>query len=214
MKKRYYKNFLFWIKDFSNAKHMQIQKISILSELKFFVFCIFLFLISYIFDKQVYLFFKNVKFVFFDLTLSVITNFGIVVLFILLIPSIMIYIKNKKLVYLLFLTFIISFLLSFIIKLIVLRHRPTDALTYSLTNIVSYSFPSTHSMVVFSLLPILLKVLPKQKIFWICFAFLVAFSRIYFSFHFLSDVVFGALFGYFIGNIFLDLYDNGILWKK
>lgn len=70
-----------------------------------------------------------------------------------------------------------------------------------------------HAMVVFSLLPLLTKHLPKQNYFWLMFAFLVAFSRVYFGFHFLSDVVFGAVAGYFIGVWLLELYDKGKLWK-
>lgn len=173
---------------------------------------ILLFLLSYKLDAQINLFFKNVKFAIFDVFLSSITNFGIVVIVILVIPSIILYRKNRKLVYLLLLTFVVSVVLAFIIKLIILRQRPTETFTYPFLNIINYSFPSMHSMVVFSLLPALSKYLPKQKSFWIGFAFLVAFSRIYFGFHFLSDVVFGALFGYFIGNFLLDLYESGKLW--
>ena len=57
-----------------------------------------------------------------------------------------------------------------------------------------------HAMVAFAAIPILDKEFSKLKWFWIIFAFLVAFSRIYFEAHFLSDVVFGAFFGYFIGD--------------
>ena len=122
--------------------------------------------------------------------------------------------KNKKIVYLLWLTFILSFILAFIIKLIVLRQRPTEAFTYPLTNIINYSFPSMHSMVVFSLLPLLIKYMPKQKSFWIIFAFLVGFSRIYFGFHFFSDVVFGALTGYLLGNFLLKMHEKKKAWLK
>ncbi len=169
---------------------------------------ILLLFISYNLDQQVSLFFKDAKFAFLDLILGIITNFGIVVIAMLLIPCIILYIKNKKLVYLLWITFIISVIVAFIIKLIVLRQRPTEAFTYPFTNILNYSFPSMHAMAVFSLLPLLVKYLPKQKHFWIGFALLTVFSRIYFGFHFLSDVVFGALAGYFIGYYILKLYEK------
>lgn len=173
-----------------------------------------LFLIAYNFDQQINMFFKTAKFPLLDAFLSAITNFGIVIIVMLIIPSIILYKKNKKLAYFLLLTFFISIILAFIIKLIVLRQRPTDAFTYPLTNIINYSFPSMHAMAVFALLPILIKYLHKQKIFWLGFALSVSFSRIYFGFHFLSDVAFGALFGYFIGSWLLELYDKGKLWKK
>ena len=175
---------------------------------------VLLFLTSYVFDQQVSLFFKNIRFTFFDAFLGIVTNFGIVILLMLLVPSFIFYNKNKKLVYLLFLTFIVSFILAFVIKLIVLRQRPTESFTFPFVNIIDYSFPSMHSMVAFSLLPILIKYAPKHKYFWLVFAFLVSFSRLYFRFHFLSDVLFGALFGYLIGIYMIDLYENGKLWKK
>lgn len=175
---------------------------------------IVLFFIAYNFDQQVNLFFKDVKFTLLDTILSIITNFWIVVMVVLIIPSIILYKKNKKVVYLLWLAFFASFILAFAAKLIFLRQRPIEAFTYPFINIINYSFPSMHAMVIFALLPILIKYLSKQKHFWVGFVFLVVFSRIYFGFHFLSDVVFGALFGYFIGSYLLELYENKKLWIK
>jgi len=175
---------------------------------------VFLFLLSYVFDYQVNLFFRNLRFGLFDFVFSIITNFGIVVLIMVVIPSIILYRKNKKPLYLLWLAFLASLIISFSVKLIFLRQRPIEAFTYPFTNIISYSFPSLHAMAVFSLLPILTRHLPKQTNFWIIFAFVVAFTRIYFGFHFLSDVVFGSLFGYFLGNYMLELYKKKRLWFK
>ena len=175
---------------------------------------ILLFLISYKFDAPVNLFFNGIKFPLFNAILGVITNFGLVVVIILIIPSIILFKKNKKLIYLLFLIFVASIILAFIIKLIVLRQRPIEAFTYPFTHIINYSFPSMHAMVAFSLLPVLIKYLQKYKSFWISFSILVVFSRVYFGFHFLSDVVFGALFGYFLGSYLLELYEKGKLWAK
>lgn len=167
-----------------------------------------LFIISYTFDENVALFFKGAKLPILDAVLSTITNFGVVVVVILLVPSIVLYKKNKKLVYLLWFTLVISFILSFIIKLLVLRQRPMEEFIYPLINIINYSFPSMHALVIFSLLPLLVKYLPKWKHFWVLFAFLIAFSRIYFGFHFLSDVVFGIIAGYFVGDFLLKLYEK------
>ena len=174
---------------------------------------ILLFILSYKFDERIDLFFKDIKFELLDIILGIITNFGVAVLVLSVIPSIILYKKNKRLVYLIWLTFIVSFILAFVIKLLFLRQRPIEAFTYPFTSIINYSFPSMHSMIVFSLLPLLNKHTPKNKIFWCVFAILVSFSRIYFSFHFLSDVVFGALFGYFVGDYLLKLYEERKLWK-
>jgi len=52
---------------------------------------------------------------------------------------------------------------------------------------------------VFSALPILNKKFNKLKYIWLVFACLVAFSRVYFGVHYMSDVLTGALVGYLIG---------------
>jgi len=192
---------------------------------------ILLFFVAYSFDAQANLFFKNIKFPFFDAVLSIITNFGVVILVMLIIPTLIFYTrenprfsvprnfkkisqeKNIKLTYLLWLTFIINFILAFIIKLVILRQRPIKAFTFPFIDIINYSFPSMHSMIVFSLLPVLVKYHSKQKFFWVMFAFLVGISRIYLGLHFLSDVIFGALFGYFVGDWLWKLYEKGKLWK-
>ena len=172
-----------------------------------------LFLISYSIDGQVSLFFKSARLRILDITFSLITNFSVLVLIMLVIPSVIIYKKNKKLTYLLWLIFFVSFISSFIIKLVVLRQRPIEVFTYPFTNIINYSFPSMHSMVAFSLLPVLVNYFRKQKYFWIVFALSVAVSRIYFEFHYLSDVVFGALLGYFIGKHLFWLYEERKLFR-
>jgi membrane-associated phospholipid phosphatase len=58
-------------------------------------------------------------------------------------------------------------------------------------------------MLAFCAVPILSKEFPKFKHIWIIFASLVAFSRVYFGLHFLSDVIVGGLIGYLVGLIIL-----------
>lgn len=175
---------------------------------------IVIFLVAYKFDNQVNLFFSDKGSIFLDSTMYIITNFWIVLFVMLAVPSFMSYKKDKKLIYLFLLTFFASFVIAFVLKLIVARPRPLITLTFPFTSLPDYSFPSIHSIVAFSLLPLLLKHLPKQKIFWVVFAFLVGFSRIYFGVHFLSDVAFGAIAGYLIGHFLLELHEKGKLWAK
>lgn len=185
-----------------------------INDIAILIMGILLFVVSYSLDQSASLFFKNANFAFLDVILSIITNFGFVAVIMLIIPSYTLYKKNKNSAYLLWLAFIASFALSFIIKLVVQRPRPIDTFAYPLTNIIDYSFPSTHAIVAFSALPLIVEYLPKQRYFFVIFAFLVALSRVYFNLHFLSDVVFGALAGWFIGSSLLWLYEKGKLWKK
>ena len=172
-----------------------------------------LFLLSYMYDVQANFLFKNAKLPLIGAVLSIATNFGVVVMVMAVIPSILLYKKNRKRVYLLWTTFAASIAIAFVIKLIVLRQRPVEALNYPFTAIIDYSFPSMHAMAAFSLLPLLVKNMAKHKFFWIAFAFTVAFSRIYFRLHFLSDVVFGSAAGYLIGSYISRLHERGKLWQ-
>lgn len=72
---------------------------------------------------------------------------------------------------------------------------------------LQYSFPSGHTSIYFSAIPILAFVLGKWWA-WTLFAVLVGFSRLYVGAHFLSDVIFGAILGLVIGWILLRIYLN------
>ena len=163
------------------------------------------FAISLYLDMPVNSFFNNLNFQIFDFILVVITNFAFVSAAVLLLPSIVLH-KEPKKAMLFWITFISSVILSFAIKLIVSRQRPEEILSYPFIGAFNFSFPSMHTAVVFAALPLLICFIPKQKTFWIFFAFLVAFTRIYFGFHFLSDVVFGGFFGYILGGFIIDLH--------
>ena len=172
------------------------------------------FLVSMLLDKNADLLFKDVKIPFLDFILSIITNFGLVVVVMLIIPSVVLWNKNKKTAYLLWISFACAVVLSFAIKLAVLRQRPAGLFYIPFTGIIDYSFLSMHTMVAFALLPVLIYENSEQKHFWLTFASLVAFSRLYFRFHFLSDVVFGIFAGYFIGITLIYLHEKGKIWKK
>ena len=69
----------------------------------------------------------------------------------------------------------------------------------------NFSFPSFQAMLAFCAVPILAKEFPRFKYVWIIFAGLVAFSRVYFGVHFLSDVIAGGIIGYLLGIIVVKL---------
>ena len=117
----------------------------------------------------------------------------------------------------LFLSAVISSLLKFVIK----RPRPFQAGIVSVLSILeksshliwNFSFPSFHSMLVFCAVPILSKEFPKFRYVWIVFAGLIAFSRIYFGLHFLSDVIAGGLIGYLIGMFIIKIEKKNLFWE-
>lgn len=172
---------------------------------------IFALFFSFLIDEKISYIFQNARIPVLDFVFGIVTNFGIVLAIMLLIPMLMV--RDKRKIYILLLAFFSAVVVSLLVKWMFLRQRPTD-LIYPLFKVLAYSFPSMHAVVAFSLLPMILHFLPKQRNFWIAFAFLVAFTRIYFGFHYLSDVVFGALLGYSLGCLLLDLHLRGKLWKK
>jgi len=119
------------------------------------------------------------------------------------IPSIIIFLKDRKmLLKYWFSAALVAFTLV-LIKMIFHRERPFQALDLALPasliqtsySLWDFSFPSNHVAISFSALPFL-----KGKFFliWMILAILVVFSRLYFGLHYLSDVLMGAFLGYFI----------------
>jgi len=159
-----------------------------------------LFIISLTLDKNIPHFISLIKNSTFDLIFNWFTSFiNLFVILILVTTLFLLEERKREWIFPLWISFLFSAVISFILKLMIARPRPSVELFYPLINTLNFSFPSGHAMVAFAAVPILDKEFSKLKWFWIIFAFLVTLSRVYFGFHFLSDVVFGAFFGYFIG---------------
>lgn len=107
----------------------------------------------------------------------------------------------------LWLSVLVSFLLCYLLKILIGRERP-DLLLEGATLPTDFSFPSGHTAVAFSTLPILDKEFPMLKWFWLGFACLVGFSRVYIGVHYLSDIIAGALLGGLVGCLFLYLREK------
>ncbi|MBU2497083.1 MAG: phosphatase PAP2 family protein [Nanoarchaeota archaeon] len=141
---------------------------------------------------------------------------GIVVFFI--VTTLFLYEKRKrKWIIPLWLGFALSTFIVFALKLLILKERPFMVLELFAFKEFAFwnsSFPSWHAAMAFSALPVIDKEFRKIRIIWILFALLILFSRVYFSYHFFSDIIAGALIGYFSGFIFVRLWEKKIKTKK
>ncbi len=113
--------------------------------------------------------------------------------------------------------------ISYLLKIFIARPRPFQKGLVSVLAVAfnfiknnfstwNFAFPSFQAMLVFAALPILSKEFKKFKYIWLVFACLVAFSRVYFGLHYLSDVLAGAIIGCLIGFVMVKIeekYDYG-----
>jgi undecaprenyl-diphosphatase len=123
--------------------------------------------------------------------------------------------KDKKRGWILplWLTLGISAVVGFLLKVTIQRPRPFQTGIASLLSVLqeasynawNFSFPSSHAMLAFCVVPILAEQYPKLKRVWIAIAVIIAFSRIYLGLHFFSDVIAGGVIGYLIGMMIVKL---------
>lgn len=146
---------------------------------------------------------------------------GIIIFFIL--TSLFLWREHKRRWILpLWFTLGISAFVSFLLKIIVQRSRPFQLAIVSTLPVLAKnshltwnsSFPSFQAMLAFCAIPILSKEFPRFKYVWIIFASLIAFSRVYFGLHFLSDVIAGGLIGYLIGMIIVKVEKENKFFEK
>lgn len=172
---------------------------------------IMLFILSLILDENASYLTSLIKNPFFDSLFGWLTNFvNIFVLLILATTLLLLDSKKRGWTFPLWFSFFVSFAIASLLKILVARPRP---MPYYCANLLIYSFPSIHATVAFALVPILNVQFPSLKWLWFLFALLFAFSRLYLNLHFLSDIVFGALLGYLIGILALQVEEKYKLFK-
>jgi undecaprenyl-diphosphatase len=177
----------------------------------FYAVFLVLLLLGIFFDNQLAVFLANNRIAFLIGLMNVFSFVGEgVMVFILTTIIFLIARKTKKLPFL-WLSIIISAILTQVLKVIIMRQRPDVALYVK----NSFSFPSGHATSVFSVLAVIWKEIPWLKWFWLVFAVVVAFSRLYLGLHYLTDVVVGALIGFSVSLIIVK-YEKKIsgLFKR
>lgn len=166
----------------------------------------FLLVLSFRFDTAIVKFFSGLQNPLLNKFMLLVTFLGssLAVLFVLTLLFLW-HERKRKWLLPLWTSLFFSSIFTAIIKLLSARVRPyylgfpTLQVLINGLDWLGSSFPSSHAAVAFSALPLLDKEFPRLKFFWLIFACLVGFSRIYFSLHYLSDVLFGAVLGYATG---------------
>ncbi|MEK6842211.1 MAG: phosphatase PAP2 family protein [Nanoarchaeota archaeon] len=183
-------------------------------EVILFIFIIAVIFVSFYFDSYIV---KGISFIRnnllndFFLGLTFLSSEVIIFFFL---TSLFLWSENKRRwIFPLWLTLFLSIVVSFLLKISVQRARPFQLEIVSTLPVLikesfsvwNFSFPSFQAMLAFCAIPILNKEFPKFKKVWIIFAILVAFSRVYFGVHFMSDILAGALIGYLLGVFIVKL---------
>jgi undecaprenyl-diphosphatase len=169
--------------------------------------------VSFFIDKPVAEFSQSIRTPFLD-TVMLWFSSSITIAVVLIITSALFLIEERKKRYVpvLLVSFILGILISYVLKFIFMRGRP--GLVGSPKNLEDYSFPSTHSTMAFSVIPVLGKEFSKVKIFWFLFSVMISLSRIYLNQHYLSDVMGGIILGYIIGYFTLRIEEKHGFAKK
>ena len=179
------------------------------------LFLILLSLLSLKFDAEISEFISGIRNKIFDnFFLGVSFGSNLVIIFLFLTTLFFYSERKRRWIMPLWFTISLTFIIGFLLKIAIKRNRPFEEGIVSVPNVLFYemiynfntwnfSFPSLQSMLAFSVLPFMSKEFRKFKYIWMIFAVCIAFSRVYFGLHYMSDVIFGGLIGYLIGYLVL-----------
>ena len=171
------------------------------TEKSIIIFLTILFGVSFFLDNLIILFFNIIQTPVLNKLFYYFSDPFLAFLLMMLFTTYFLYKNNKiEAIKPLWVSFVIAILVTYILKFIIQRPRPLDEI-HLILGFIDYSFPSTHAAVAFSIFSVIEEEFKKIKYFWLFYAILVVLSRLYFSVHHFSDIVFGALIGYLIGII-------------
>jgi undecaprenyl-diphosphatase len=175
--------------------------LNIKKNILFFCIGIIAIILALIFDKSVSLFIFGLRNPVLDavmLGVEAVSAYALII-----IPTIFIFISDRKMLIRYWFSFALTLFVMILIKLVIHRDRPFTALDLAIPvslikvsySTWDFSFPSNHSALSFTGIPFLKN---KYLIIWIVIAAVIMFSRLYFGFHYLSDLLTGMMLGILI----------------
>ena len=166
-------------------------------------------LLSFAVDNNVVRFFADLRTPILNDFMILVTDWLTVAVVAILIPVLLLWAwGKKKWVPPLVLSVVVAVGLTYLFKSVFAVLRPE----LGLITAAGFSFPSGHTATVFSVTPVLNRGFPKLKWFWVGFACLIGFTRLYLGVHYLSDIIFGGLLGYLVGLSII--YLGAEKWEK
>ncbi|MDH5685842.1 MAG: phosphatase PAP2 family protein [Candidatus Hadarchaeaceae archaeon] len=166
-------------------------------------------LLSFAVDNNVVRFFADLRTPILNDFMILVTDWLTVAVVAILIPVLLLWAwGKKKWVPPLVLSVVVAVGLTYLFKSVFAVLRPELGLIAA----AGFSFPSGHTATVFSVTPVLNRGFPKLKWFWVGFACLIGFTRLYLGVHYLSDIIFGGLLGYLVGLSII--YLGAEKWEK
>lgn len=145
--------------------------------------------------------FFNLFFQFFSLQASSLPIwFAIIILLVIFEEKI-----NKKFIVYFFISLLITSIVVIGLKRTTKRPRPTITISSLKVCDTDFAFPSGHTTIAFASAAILASFDKKRKKFYYLIAGLIGFSRIYLQCHYFLDVFTGAIMGYIISRLSLQL---------
>jgi len=161
------------------------------------------------FDSSIVDYMSSIQNVYLDALFSVLESYWAIILIVIAVLAMLAINHKNKSIGVFILTLVSSTIASFALKFIIMRPRPLGLIELlPIVNWVDYSFPSSHAVFIFSMLPVISKEFPKLKYLFMALACLIVISRIYFNVHYASDIILGAVIGYLVGYFALRLTER------
>ncbi len=181
-----------------------------------FVIGVLAYFIGLVFEKQITMFVVGLRFPLLDYLLTWVTHAGSVFVVFIFMSTLFLWEERKReWIPTLWTTFAVTIGLVYLIKILIVKGRPFEVLDIAvLTKTNMSSIISGHAAIAFSAVPLLDREFRRLKWFWVCFAFLVAFSRVYVGAHYIGDVILGGVVGFSIGVLFVYIESKYKIFKK